>query len=349
MTRPTIVRDGAPDPLKAWADASRMPRTVICDEREAGPSSFGACPTISVVTAVRDDEGTIQRAILSALNQSSPADEVIVVDDMSVDATRQRVLELASDRVVLVDGDGRGAAAARNAGIQRASGAWIAFLDGDDFWEPEFLELARWRIRSSPDAVACFGAATPIDETGRVVGRGEMPEVVTLKELVSGRISHSTSATLVRRDAVTWCGGFFEGLRRAVEDVDLWFRLAAIGACIGFPQAASLYEVHEERDRAKSVDILAEIDRDYELLIDRFATNGAAPALVRRGRAITRARIARHWLRAENQAYARARARSSLWTLPTREGFVALTLATMPRTLREATLHLMHRRRTRGL
>jgi glycosyltransferase involved in cell wall biosynthesis len=273
---------------------------------------------------------------------------VIVVDDMSVDATKQRVLELTSKRVVVLDGQGRGTSAARNAGIQRASGAWIAFLDGDDYWEPEFLELARQRIRSSPDAVACFGAATPIDEAGCIVGHGEMPEVVTLKALVSGRISHSTSATLVRNDVVTECGGFFEGLGRAVEDIDLWFRLASVGECIGFPQVASLYEVHEERDRARSVDILAHIQRDYEMLIERFATTDAPPALVRRGRAITRARIARHWLGAEKPAYARAQARSSLRTLPTREGFVALALAGMPRTLRGATVRRMRRYRARG-
>jgi glycosyltransferase involved in cell wall biosynthesis len=325
-----------------------MPTTPFHHQHEAGSHIFTGCPTISVVIAVRDDERTIQRAVHSALKQSSPANEVIVVDDMSADATKQRVLELMSDLVVVVDGEGRGASAARNAGIRRASGVWIAFLDGDDYWEPEFLELARRRIRSSPDAVACFGAATPIDETGRVVGRGEMREVVTLEELVSGRISHSTSATLVRHDAVTGCGGFFEGLRHAVEDVDLWLRLAAIGSCIGFPQAASKYEVHDERDRARSVEVLAEIQHDYEMMLDRFAATGAPPALVHKGRAITGARIARLWLRAEKPAYARARARSSLRTLPTREGFVALALASVPRRLREAMVR-MRRHRAGGL
>jgi glycosyltransferase involved in cell wall biosynthesis len=316
-------------------------------QHQVGSYPFAGCPTISVVIAVRDDERTIQRAILSALKQSSAASEVIVVDDMSTDTTKQRVLELKSERVVVVDGEGRGTSAARNAGIRRASGAWIAFLDGDDYWQPEFLDLAQRRIRSSPDAVACFGAATPIDEEGRVVGRGEMPEVVTMRALVSGQIGCSTSATLVRRAAVAECGGFFEGLKRAVEDVDLWLRLAALGPCIGFPRAASLYEVHEERDRAKSVDLLAGIEHDYELLIDRFAANGAPPSLVRRGRAITRARIARHWLRAEKPAYALPRALSSLRTLPTREGFVALALASMPPMPRETIVRSMRSYRAR--
>jgi len=328
---------------------TNMKVTPLHDQHEGCSHSSAGCPTISVVIAVRDDERTIQRAIRSALNQRSPANEVIVVDDMSADATKQRVLELTSDRVVVVDGEGLGAAAARNAGIRRASGVWIAFLDGDDFWEPEFLELARRRIRSSPEAVACFGAATHVDESGRVLKRTDMREVVTLEELASGRIDHTTSATLVRRDAVTGCGGFFEDLRRAVEDVDLFLRLAAIGSCIGFTQSAVLYEVQDARDRARSVDVLAEIQHDYETMIERFAATGAPPALVRRGRAITDARIARHWLRADKPTYARSRARSSLRTLPTREGFVALALVSMPRPLREGTVRLMHRHWTHGL
>lgn len=326
-----------------------MPRTPFHHQHDVGSQILTCCPTISVVIAVRDDERTIQRAIRSALNQSSPAGEVIVVDDMSFDATKQRVFELMSDRVVVVDGEGRGASAARNAGIRRASGVWIAFLDGDDYWEPEFLELARRRIRSSPDAIACFGAFTDVDESGRVLRRGDMPEVVTLEELVTGRVSYTTSATLARRDALNACGGFFEGLTRAVEDVDLWLRLAAVGSCVGFPQAAALYEIHDERDRARPLDVLAEIQRDYELLIDRFATTGASPTLVRRGRAIARARVARHWLRAEEPAHARARAWSSLRTLPTQEGIVALVLASIPRTLGRAIVDLVGRYRVGGL
>jgi glycosyltransferase involved in cell wall biosynthesis len=302
--------------------------------------------TISVVIAARDAEQTIQDAVRSALIQTSPAEEVIVVDDMSADGTKQRVLELMNDRVVVMDGEGRGVSAARNAGVRSASGAWIAFLDGDDHWKPEFLQLARRRIRASPDAVACFGAATPIDDSGRVVGRHDMRDVVTLEDLVCGRIVPTTSAALVRRDAVIGSGGFFEGTRGAAEDLDLWLRLAAIGRCIGFPQAAAVYVVHDERDRARSVEVLVEMERDREMVIDRFAATGASPALVRRGRAIMRARTARYWLRTERPAFARAAARSSLRALPTLEGLLTLAMASMPAALREAMV--LRRRRHRA-
>jgi glycosyltransferase involved in cell wall biosynthesis len=324
--------------------------TPPCDnQHEVDSRLVPGGPTISVVTAVRDYERTIQRAIRSALNQTSPANEVIVVDDISEDATKERILELMCDRLVVLDGEGRGAAAARNAGIRKASGTWIAFLDGDDYWEPNFLELARQRICSSPDAVACFGAVTHVDESGCVLRRGKMPQIVTLEEFVAGRIPCNTSATLARRDALNACGGFFEGLTRAVEDHDLWWRLAAFDSCIGFPQAAALHEIHEERNRSRSVDVLATIQQDHEMLVDRLATRGAPLALIRRGRAITRARISRHWLNAEKSAHARAQAWSSLRTLPTRDGLVALVLASMPQTLGKAIIRLVRRYRVGGL
>jgi glycosyltransferase involved in cell wall biosynthesis len=302
--------------------------------------------TISVVIAARNCEGTIQAAVQSALDQSSPPTEVILVDDMSTDGTRQRARELDDDRIVILTGEGRGVAAARNVGIRAASCAWLAFLDCDDLWLGEFLELARRRIKSSSDAVACFGAATPIDDRGSTVGHHEMSDVVTLEDLAYGRIVPTTSASLVRRDVTLSQGGFFEGIRRAAEDLDLWLRLAEIGACIGIPEAAALYVVHDSRDRDRSADVLAEMESDRETVIDRFEARSANPALVRRARAIMRARTSRYWLRAQRPAAARAAARSSLRAQPTAEGLVTLAFASLPGRLREALV--VRRRRYRA-
>jgi glycosyltransferase involved in cell wall biosynthesis len=299
--------------------------------------------TISVVIAVRDGERTIQTAVQSALDQTSPPTEVIVVDDMSRDGTRRRVLDLMSDRVRVIAGEGRGVSAARNVGIGAARGTWIAFLDGDDYWRPEFLELARRRIGSSSEAVACFGAALPVDDEGRLIGRHAVPDVVTLEELVRGQVVPTTSAALLRREAAIACGGFFDGIRRAAEDLDLWFRIAAVGDCIGVPQAAAVYVVHDERDRSRSVEVLAQMERDRELVIDRLAARGVAPSLVRTGRAIMRARTARYWLRAEMPTSARSAARASLRARPTLEGCVTLTMASVPSAVRQAMLRWRRR------
>jgi glycosyltransferase involved in cell wall biosynthesis len=322
------------------------PSSVRADDQQG---ASGSEPTISVVIAARDCESTIQRALCSALNQSSPADQVIVVDDMSADGTRKQVLQLFADSVAIVEGPGHGPATARNIGMQTATGAWVAFLDGDDYWEAEFLGLARSRIGISPDAVACFGAATPVDDSGRIVGRHRMRESVTLEELVRGQLVPTTSAALVHRATALGCGGFFEDISRAAEDLDLWLRMAAVGPCVGFSQAAAVYVVHDERDRSRPAALLAEMERDRELVIDRLAASGAPPRLVRRGRAVMRARTARYWLRAGGTKSARAAARASLRALPTLEGLMTLALASAPRALRERAVAIRRRGRTAGI
>ena len=308
-------------------------------------------PTVSVVIAVRNGERTVQKALSSALWQSSPATEVIVVDDMSEDETKARVLELRSERVTLLQGEGRGVSAARNAGIQRAGGEWIAFLDGDDWWQPEFLELARARISAAGRPVACFGAAVPVDDHGRPVGRHDVPPSVSREELLLGQVVPTTSATLALRSAIIECGGFYEGfVRRAgVEDLDLWWRLSALGPCVGVCRPAALYVVHDERDRRRTPGALSELEADRELAVTRLADSDVPTRLLRRARAVMRARTARYWLRARQPARARAVALSSLRALPTLEGFVTLAVASVPQTVRERLVELRRRHRSAGI
>ncbi len=305
-------------------------------------------PTVSVVIAVRDGERTVQEAVSSALSQSSPATEVIVVDDMSEDGTRARVLELKSELVTLVEGEGRGVAAARNAGIRRATGEWIAILDGDDRWQPEFLELARARICAERRSVACFGAAVPVDDHGRPVGRHDVPASVTREQLLLGRVVPTTSATLALRSAILECGGFYEGFARraGVEDLDLWWRLAALGPCVGVSRPAVVYVVHDQRDRERSPAALSELEADRELTVTRLAGGDVPAPLLRRARAIMRARTARYWLRARQPARARAVALASLRARPTLEGCVTLAVASVPQPLRESLVELRRRHRS---
>jgi GT2 family glycosyltransferase len=308
-------------------------------------------PTVSVVIAVRNGEQTVRDAVSSALCQSSPATEVIVVDDMSEDGTRERVLELEDERVMLLDGEGRGVAAARNIGIERATGEWIAFLDGDDRWQPEFLELARLRICAAHGAVACFGAAVPVDDHGHPVGRHDVPASVTREALLLGQVVPTTSATLALRSAIAECGGFYEGFARraGVEDLDLWWRLAALGPCIGVSRPAAIYVVHDERDRERSPGALSELEGDRELAVTRLAGSDVPTPLLRRARAIMRARTARYWLRARQPARARAVALSSLRALPTLEGCITLAVASVPQALRERLVEIRRRHRSAGV
>jgi glycosyltransferase involved in cell wall biosynthesis len=95
-------------------------------------------PSVSVVITTYNQASYIGPALDSVFAQSRPADEVIVVDDGSTDETPERIAPYR-DRLVYVRQANQGIAASRNTAIRRAHGELLAFLDGDDVWEPEKL------------------------------------------------------------------------------------------------------------------------------------------------------------------------------------------------------------------
>jgi glycosyltransferase involved in cell wall biosynthesis len=109
-------------------------------------------PLISVVIPVHDGEAFLDQAIESALAQTWPRTEVVVVDDGSSD----RSAEIASSYpVTLVRQDNQGVAAARNRGVETAEGELLAFLDQDDLFLPEKLERQLEALRAEPEAGIC--------------------------------------------------------------------------------------------------------------------------------------------------------------------------------------------------
>lgn len=109
-------------------------------------------PTVSVVIPTYNRAGTVGAAIMSALNQHDVPDEIIVVDDGSSDETRD-VLAGFGDRIIAIHQDNSGVSGARNAGIRRATGTWIAFLDSDDVWYPERIAILRRDVRATDGGV----------------------------------------------------------------------------------------------------------------------------------------------------------------------------------------------------
>ena len=96
--------------------------------------------SVSVVVRCYNRAGSVARSLRSALNQSLPPCEVIVIDDGSTDDSR--VVVEAIEGVQYVYQENQGVAGAREAGLRAARGDLIAFLDSDDFWDPDFLETA---------------------------------------------------------------------------------------------------------------------------------------------------------------------------------------------------------------
>ena len=180
--------------------------------------------TISVVIPCYNRAGTIAQAVASALRQTQAALEVLVIDDGSTDASAE-IAEAAGARVIRLAANG-GNAKARNVGIRTASGDAVAWLDSDDYWQPNHLCTVSALLDVYPDAAI---ASTAIQYIGTRSGNwyGSVPEGSPTSVLRAA--FHSTpipmSTSLVRRDALVSVGGFDESERYAV-DFDLWLRLA---------------------------------------------------------------------------------------------------------------------------
>jgi GT2 family glycosyltransferase len=211
----------------------------------------------------------LERAVDSAIRQSSPPDEILVVDDGSTDATAEIAASLGPPVRVVRHDRNLGLAAARNTGIRAAKGDWIALLDADDLWYPAKLERQRDAIRRATGDVGvvfCLTRITAADGT-RWVDCDDVPppqrdpDGFMTALLRKNAISGSGCSPLVRRELLLQVGGYDESLRTC-EDWDLWLRLARLARflrvdeilCEGFARAGGLsLELDRLLDDARTV------------------------------------------------------------------------------------------------
>lgn len=126
--------------------------------------------SVSTVIPTYNRAHFVRRAVDSALGQSRPEDEVIVVDDGSTDDTAA-VLAPYGDRIRYVRTANGGGGAARNVGVRHATRDLVAFLDSDDEWMPGKLELARRWLEARPDVLFVFSEFAITDHDGTVTRR----------------------------------------------------------------------------------------------------------------------------------------------------------------------------------
>jgi GT2 family glycosyltransferase len=181
-------------------------------------------PSVSVVIPTYQRCDLVPLAVTSALEQTSAPSEVIVIDDGSTDGTEDALAPIA-DRIIYRRQPNRGASAARNAGLQLATGSIVAFLDADDRWFPHHLAVLTAAIERNPAAsLACSGPVHPHLRRARHVTGSEI--VDALYALLPGfGLLTTPSRVVVRREALEEVNGFDEELIVA-EDSDLWVRLA---------------------------------------------------------------------------------------------------------------------------
>lgn len=197
-------------------------------------SASGRVPTVSVIIPAYKAERTICRAIDSVLAQTVPPTEIIVVDDGSPDR-QHAAIEAYGEQVVLIRQPNGKTAMARNAGIDRARGEFVAFLDADDYWEPEKLQR-QLAIFAGHPKVGIVAGAYFIQEPGKpraATGnnhRSWSDRVLDVRGELAFRLATMmwTGTVMVRRE-ILGEERFVSGLEPA-EDRDMWVRLVLRGS-----------------------------------------------------------------------------------------------------------------------
>lgn len=267
----------------------------------------------------------VLRAVESALGQTCPPAEVVVVDDRSSDGTAEALdaLVAAGKPVKVVRGHFGGAAAARNAGWRAATSPWIAFLDADDVWLPEKLEVAARTLAAAPRASWFFSDSEQIPHDGST-----MDSLFTLyAEVPEGYVGQpvaplmqinfiATPAAVARRDALEELGGFDETMSHA-EDRDLWIRLARRGPGAASPRA--LIRVFQQPGGLTSqveLRLMGDVQLFGKLSRDR-TLDPASRRFARRSASLAHLKLAFNALRDGDRPRARRHLRAA-WQFPDR-------------------------------
>lgn len=187
---------------------------------------------VSVITPVFNAGKHLPAAIESVLSQTWRDFELFLIDDCSVDDSREIIERYCrvDQRVhsVLLDSNG-GPARARNAGIRMASGNFVAFLDADDIWCPGKLDRQLATFRQMPDLGLLGTNAFLLDAEG-VRGQRLIPSDrirwgrVSLADYLLDRVPLATSSVMVRGECLQRCGHFNE-VYPTCEDFELWMRI----------------------------------------------------------------------------------------------------------------------------
>lgn len=227
---------------------------------------------VSVVIPVLNYGRYVGAAIESALQQTLPPHEVIVVDDGSTDDT-PGVLASFGHRIIVLRTSHVGSPQARNLGAARATGDVLAFLDADDLWLPRKLERQIARLRERPAAGLVHCGVVDIDASGN--------ELTTRLDGLEGWVStdillwNSTvilgggSASIMTRKAFEDAGGW-DPATQPSEDWDLFYRIARRYEVLFVPEILVKYRRHGGNQSLR----LAKIARASLRIMDKTFASG---------------------------------------------------------------------------
>jgi glycosyltransferase involved in cell wall biosynthesis len=202
--------------------------------------------SISVIIPTYNRAAFIVTAVESALNQTQPANEILVVDDGSTDGT-DHILRKFGPPVTVIRQTNRGRSAARNAGLRATTGDAVIFLDSDDVLMPHVIESCAQILNEHPEVGVVYTDALLVDAERNPLSLyskalpGCRPSGMVLGELA--RRNFLTISSMVRRSFLREIE--FDESMECAEDYDFWRRLAALCEFQYVDEPLMCYRFHE--------------------------------------------------------------------------------------------------------
>ena len=284
---------------------------------------------VSVIIPAYNAQDTIAATLASVLGQTLTCFEVIVVDDGSTDRTSELVEQIArkDGRVRILRQKNAGVAEARNRGISESAGEWIAPLDADDLWTPDYLERKVQHAQKAGDGVGVvYSWSTRIDVEGLSLPGVSAASVrgKVLSTLLCHNFLGNGSCTLIRKSALESVGGYDRRLS-PTEDWDLYLRLAER---FEFEPVQQFLVKYRQNALSASRNHKAMAEGQAKMLLDMRNRNSRVPAwlcrysqsnlyiyFARRNRETGDAAAVKYWLRRATEAHGFAWLRPDWWWL----------------------------------
>ena len=182
---------------------------------------------ISVVIPLYNKKKCIGSTLDSVLSQSYQDFEILVVDDGSTDGSLDVVKHINDERIRLITKENGGVSSARNEGIRNAESDYVAFLDADDLWEPEFLTEIQKLIYDFPEAGILGTGYSYLQNSKKNIAEKPVPNgfygIIDNSAWDLGHI-YCSSAVCCRKSALEDIGMFDERVAYG-EDLDVWWRI----------------------------------------------------------------------------------------------------------------------------
>lgn len=241
-----------------------------------------SAPLFSVVIPAYNAARTLEATVRSAANQTVRDLEIVIVDDGSRDDTLAVARAIAEPRVRVLTQPNGGAAAARNTGIEAATGKYVALLDADDLWVPAKLERQLEVLESGGSTHASQCGAYFVNNELQVLSVHPCPEgpQPLVDTLLFKNLPAFLSALVVRRDRLVEVGMFDTALE-ILEEWDMALKMSRFCGMWNVEEPLVLYRVHAG-NRHRNVDIHI---KPGLLILQRLFAEPSLPPEIRRMRA----------------------------------------------------------------